>query len=178
MSSTYDDTYDDIHDDTRAAQPSQAESEPLAPGTRMAGRESATEASPQPKRKAQTRPRAGETAARGTGGTDTPNAKQPARTSRANATTRAKRAARKPVAGEGTQENETMPSGRERNILRWELHAYLLQQQLNQIDEELAGHQGPLTASEEDHRARMENARITLQKQLDALGPSPKAKMG
>lgn len=74
-----------------------------------------------------------------------------------------------------------MPTGRERNILRWELHAYLIEQQIAQIDEQLAQQRDALAPADEAQaaqRARLEQARITLQKQLDALGPSPKAKMG
>lgn len=74
-----------------------------------------------------------------------------------------------------------MPGGRERNILRWELRASLLRDQIAHLDEQLARLEiaalsnGALLARQhEDLLAR----RAELARELDAIGPDPRAKMG
>lgn len=72
-----------------------------------------------------------------------------------------------------------MPGGRERNILRWELHTTLLREQIARLDERLArlgtaNGSSPAAAQREEMLAQ----RAELARRLDAMGPDPRAKMG
>jgi len=71
-----------------------------------------------------------------------------------------------------------MQGGRERNILRWDLHAALLQPRLERIESELAAlgvPDGPKTRARQE---RLLAERAELLRKLRTLGPSPTAKMG
>jgi hypothetical protein len=70
-----------------------------------------------------------------------------------------------------------MKMGRERTVLGWDIHAAALRLQIEQIESELVG------ASAEPANARGRVTWLTarlaeLQRQLRALGPSPRARMG
>ena len=72
-----------------------------------------------------------------------------------------------------------MPGGRERNILRWELRISLLREQIARLDERLtrlgtANGSSPAATQREEMLAQ----RTELARQLDAMGPDPRAKMG
>jgi hypothetical protein len=72
-----------------------------------------------------------------------------------------------------------MPGGRERNILRWELRISLLREQIARLDERLA-RLGTANGSSPaaTQRVEMLAQRTELARQLDAMGPDPRAKMG
>ena len=71
-----------------------------------------------------------------------------------------------------------MNMGRERGILRWELQRSLLAQRLARVEETLAGLAEPKGARERDRLEQLTREREDLQRKLQALGPSPSAKMG
>jgi hypothetical protein len=75
-----------------------------------------------------------------------------------------------------------MKMGRERMVLGWDTHAALLNLQIEQVQAELTDAQkkGPSTeGSNTRGRVAWLTARLTeLQHQLQALGPSPRARMG
>jgi hypothetical protein len=71
-----------------------------------------------------------------------------------------------------------MNMGRERGILRWELHHSLLAQRLARIEETLAGMAEPKGQRERERLEQLTREREDLQRKLQALGPSPSAKMG
>lgn len=71
-----------------------------------------------------------------------------------------------------------MPGGRERNILRWELRAQLLRDQIARLDEQLARAGGADTPTQRGRHDELLARRAELARQLDILGPDPRAKMG
>ncbi len=71
-----------------------------------------------------------------------------------------------------------MPGGRERNIMRWELRATLLRDQIARLDERLARLDATDVPSPQGQREALLAERAQLARQLDALGPDPRAKMG
>jgi hypothetical protein len=71
-----------------------------------------------------------------------------------------------------------MNMGRERGILRWELRHSLLAQRLARVEETLAGMAEPKGARERERLEQITREREDLQRKLQALGPSPSAKMG
>lgn len=71
-----------------------------------------------------------------------------------------------------------MPGGRERNIMRWELRATLLRNQIARLDERLARLDAADVPSPQGQREALLAERAQLARQLDALGPDPRAKMG
>jgi hypothetical protein len=71
-----------------------------------------------------------------------------------------------------------MNMGRERGILRWELHHSLLTQRLARVEETLEGMAEPKGARERERLEQLTREREDLQRKLQALGPSPSAKMG
>jgi hypothetical protein len=71
-----------------------------------------------------------------------------------------------------------MNMGRERGILRWELHHALLAQRLARVEETLAGLAEPKGVRERERLEQLTREREDLQCKLQALGPSPSAKMG
>jgi len=72
-----------------------------------------------------------------------------------------------------------MPGGRERNIMRWELRVSLLREQIASLDERLARLNATNGSSSlATQREGMIAQRAELARQLDAIGPDPRAKMG
>lgn len=71
-----------------------------------------------------------------------------------------------------------MPGGRERNILRWELRAALLRDQIARLDERLARLGTSNGATPAPQREELLAQRAELAHELDTLGPDPRAKMG
>ncbi|MFI5274247.1 MAG: hypothetical protein ACHQ4H_14530 [Ktedonobacterales bacterium] len=72
-----------------------------------------------------------------------------------------------------------MKMGRERGILRWEIHETLLRDALARAEGELAALGRDPAGPRDEERARtLTGERAALQRRLQALGPSPKAKMG
>ena len=83
-----------------------------------------------------------------------------------------------------------MPGGRDRNILRWELRATLLRDQIARLDARLARLDAAEVSSakgqtsqtgqtgQTGQREALLAERVELARQLDALGPDPRAKMG
>ncbi|HET9979800.1 MAG TPA: hypothetical protein VFQ32_05115 [Ktedonobacterales bacterium] len=71
-----------------------------------------------------------------------------------------------------------MPGGRERNIIRWELRATLLRDQIARLNERLARLDATDVPSSKGQREALLAERAELARQLDALGPDPRAKMG
>ena len=72
-----------------------------------------------------------------------------------------------------------MSGGRERNIMRWELRVALLREQIARLDERLARLNAANGSSSlaTQHEGLMAQ-RAELARQLDAMGPDPRAKMG
>jgi hypothetical protein len=72
-----------------------------------------------------------------------------------------------------------MPGGRERNIMRWDLRVSLLREQIARMDERLARLSAANgSSSTATQREGLTAQRAELARQLDALGPDPRAKMG
>ena len=71
-----------------------------------------------------------------------------------------------------------MPGGRERNIMRWDLRATLLRNQMARVDERLARLDAADVSSPQGKREALLAERAELARQLAALGPDPRAKMG
>jgi hypothetical protein len=75
-----------------------------------------------------------------------------------------------------------MKMGRERMILGWDIHAAMLKLQLEQVESELAEARKKGTSAEPANargRVTWLTARLAeLQRELGALGPSPRARMG
>lgn len=69
--------------------------------------------------------------------------------------------------------------GRERGVLRWDVHATLLTNELEQAQAALAA-LPPLDATPamREQRQHLMQECVRLRHRLDALGPSPRAKMG
>lgn len=70
--------------------------------------------------------------------------------------------------------------GRERDVLRWDIHASLLRETIARVADELAGLErvpSP-TPREREHARHLGNQLDDLERRLRALGPSPRAKMG
>ncbi len=63
--------------------------------------------------------------------------------------------------------------GRERAIIRWEVHRQILLEELQRLEQARAASEEK-AASEETERQRQ----AELQARLQAMGPSPRAKMG
>jgi len=77
-----------------------------------------------------------------------------------------------------------MHMGRERGVLRWDIHRTLLDAQLARVEEALAAlDAAPVTPKTNlreraSQRERLGDERLTLLQQIAALGPAPRAKMG
>jgi hypothetical protein len=72
-----------------------------------------------------------------------------------------------------------MPGGRERNIMRWELRVSLLREQIARLDDRLARlNAANGSSSMAAQREGLIAQRAELARQLDAMGPDPRAKMG
>jgi hypothetical protein len=74
-----------------------------------------------------------------------------------------------------------MKMGRERGVLGWDIHKYLLAEEIDGVQEELArlfrGSAGDV-ANNRQRRDLLAAKLAELQRQLRALGPSPRARMG
>ncbi len=64
--------------------------------------------------------------------------------------------------------------GRERGVIRWEIHWQMLLDELRRTEQELAASETKAGGSAETLRQR----RAELQARLHGLGPDPRAKMG
>ena len=74
-----------------------------------------------------------------------------------------------------------MKMGRERGVLGWDIHRYLLTEEIDRIQEEQARlfRGAPDDAASNRQRRDQLAARLAeLKRQLRALGPSPRARMG
>lgn len=72
-----------------------------------------------------------------------------------------------------------MKMGRERAVMRWDIRASLLRGRIAHAEQALAAALGPSSRPRErDKQLRLERELADLHAQLDALGPSPRAKMG
>jgi hypothetical protein len=71
-----------------------------------------------------------------------------------------------------------MKMGRERAVLRWDVRSALLTQQLARAERQLATFEEPAGARERERVARLTQEIEQIRRELQALGPSPRAKMG
>lgn len=75
-----------------------------------------------------------------------------------------------------------MKMGRERDILRWDIHTSLLRERIARAEDAIAAIQvnGEATLSQRDRErvGRLNRELADLRRRLDSLGPSPRAKMG
>lgn len=75
-----------------------------------------------------------------------------------------------------------MKMGRERDILRWDIHTSLLRERIARTEEAIAAIQvgGEVALSQRDRErvGRLNRELADLRRRLDSLGPSPRAKMG
>lgn len=71
-----------------------------------------------------------------------------------------------------------MKMGRERAITRWEVHASLLEGRIAKLELQLASLNPAAGPRERERAQRLSNELDELRRQLRALGPSPRAKMG
>jgi hypothetical protein len=73
-----------------------------------------------------------------------------------------------------------MKMGREREVLGWDIHRYLLTEEIDRIQEEqarlLRGAAGDV--GNRQRRDQLAARLAELRRQLRALGPSPRARMG
>jgi uncharacterized protein involved in exopolysaccharide biosynthesis len=74
-----------------------------------------------------------------------------------------------------------MKMGRERGVLGWDIHRYLLTDEIDRIQEEqtrlLRGAAGDV-ASNRQREDQLAVRLAELKRQLRAIGPSPRARMG
>ncbi len=75
-----------------------------------------------------------------------------------------------------------MKMGRERDILRWDIHTSLLRERIAHTEEAIAAIQveGEVVLSQRDRErvVRLNRELTDLRRRLNSLGPSPRAKMG
>ncbi len=75
-----------------------------------------------------------------------------------------------------------MKMGRERAILRWDIHTSLLREHIARTEEAIAAIQvaGEAALSQRDRErvGRLNRELVDLRRRLASLGPSPLAKMG
>jgi len=71
-----------------------------------------------------------------------------------------------------------MNMGRERGILRWDVHSTLIMQRLEGAERQLAAMPSPVGGRDRERMARLSHEVEHLRAELRALGPSPRAKMG
>ncbi|HLZ25176.1 MAG TPA: hypothetical protein VKQ30_23895 [Ktedonobacterales bacterium] len=67
-----------------------------------------------------------------------------------------------------------MKMGRERAVLRWDIHASLLQERIARTEQALSSLGAPANQRTRERAAELAD----LRRQLAALGPTPRAKMG
>lgn len=68
--------------------------------------------------------------------------------------------------------------GRERAVLRWDIHDSLLQERIARAEQALVSLGNPANPRTRERAAHLTAELANLQRQRDALGPSPRAKMG
>ena len=74
-----------------------------------------------------------------------------------------------------------MKMGREREVLAWDIHRYLLTEEIDRIQQEQARLFREVSGEAAGNRQRRDQlaAKLAeLKRQLKALGPSPRARMG
>ena len=71
-----------------------------------------------------------------------------------------------------------MKMGRERAVLRWDIHATLLQERIARVEQALASLESPPGPRTRERAAQLTAELADLRRQLAALGPTPRAKMG
>jgi hypothetical protein len=74
-----------------------------------------------------------------------------------------------------------MKMGRERGVLGWDIHKYLLSEEIERVQEEqtrLLRGSAPEVANTRQRRDQLAAKLAELKRQLRALGPSPRARMG
>ena len=77
-----------------------------------------------------------------------------------------------------------MNMGRERGVLRWDIHYSMLAQRLEKVESALTSLEAESPTAKTNLRERasqrekLVHERKELQQQIHALGPSPRAKMG
>jgi hypothetical protein len=71
-----------------------------------------------------------------------------------------------------------MRMGRERGILRWDVHAAILTQQRDRAERQLTAISTPAAKGDRERVARLTRDLEGLRDRLRALGPSPRARMG
>jgi len=71
-----------------------------------------------------------------------------------------------------------MHMGRERNVLRWDAHYWPLAERLARVEGALAASGEPKGQRERERLEHLVREREDLQRRIQALGPSPRAKMG
>lgn len=73
-----------------------------------------------------------------------------------------------------------MKMGRERAVLRWDVHASLLDERIARAEQALASLEAPAPTNPlaRERVAHLKAELAELQRQRAALGPTPRAKMG
>ncbi|MGH2517871.1 MAG: hypothetical protein ACRDHP_19665 [Ktedonobacterales bacterium] len=71
-----------------------------------------------------------------------------------------------------------MKMGRERAVLRWDIHYSLLQERIARAEQALASLGAPANPRTRERASHLTAELASLHRQRDALGPSPRAKMG
>ena len=71
-----------------------------------------------------------------------------------------------------------MHMGRERNVLRWDARYWPLAERLARVESVLAALAEPRGQRERERLEHLVREREDLQRHIQALGPSPRAKMG
>ncbi|MGZ3599924.1 MAG: hypothetical protein ACXVCO_14230 [Ktedonobacterales bacterium] len=75
-----------------------------------------------------------------------------------------------------------MKMGRERDILRWDIHTSLLRERIARVEEAIADMlidgEAALSQRDRERVGRLNRELADLRHRLSALGPSPRAKMG
>lgn len=71
-----------------------------------------------------------------------------------------------------------MKMGRERAVLRWDIHASLLEERIGRAEQLLTSLGAPVNQKGRERAAQLTTELRELRRQLAALGPTPRAKMG
>jgi hypothetical protein len=71
-----------------------------------------------------------------------------------------------------------MKMGRERDILRWDIHATLLRERIAHLEATIAPLRDAASVEASNQAGRLEHELADLRHRLATLGPSPRAKMG
>ncbi len=71
-----------------------------------------------------------------------------------------------------------MKMGRERDILRWDIHSSLIRDRIAAVESTLASLQQVSAGSNQERASSLRAELVGLRQRLAALGPSPRARMG